>query len=467
MRLPHHLAVGPSGVFHFRLVVPSALHAYVGVRVIKRSLRTRDPSLAKLLAYSMSAGYAALFRELRGERPAMPTPPPLSEILRSLESGQARKFELERDKRTGIVTRAVSTDAEDRAALMEAIRLTSPTDAGSATAGPRPMRTGLTLHNAITVYKNTNAGAITEKREKALAAFEAHFKGDTPVSEIDRRMCAEWAASCITPTRTKRTVANLVSQVSDLWNHLIASGHVVANPVAGVIRYKRGEKKQRAKYSWQAFSNDQLKAIFKPENLAQATTEHVRWGALIGLYTGARVGEIAQIYLDDFLLDSEHPHVRLAAEFDEQTKKTDDSHRIVPIHPDLIRLGLLDRVARLRNEGEKLLFPSINLLAKAGPGSAISKGFSYLISEKLGFSPTRVEARIGFHSLRKNVIQQLQGHDALPGERRRALVGHQAEEGDVHARIYMRKWTAGELAPFEAGLTWGSWLDFEGLRQIL
>jgi hypothetical protein len=47
MRLAHHLLRHPSGVFHFRLVVPADLRAVVGLRIIKKSLRTRDPAVAR------------------------------------------------------------------------------------------------------------------------------------------------------------------------------------------------------------------------------------------------------------------------------------------------------------------------------------------------------------------------------------------------------------------------------------
>ncbi len=41
-RTPHHLLRHPSGVYHFRLVVPQALRGPVGKRIIKVSLRTRS-----------------------------------------------------------------------------------------------------------------------------------------------------------------------------------------------------------------------------------------------------------------------------------------------------------------------------------------------------------------------------------------------------------------------------------------
>ena len=70
MRLPHHLVRHTSGMWHFRLSVPRDLHDALGLRIIKRSLRTRDPASAQVWAYVLSAQYAQVFREARG-RPSM------------------------------------------------------------------------------------------------------------------------------------------------------------------------------------------------------------------------------------------------------------------------------------------------------------------------------------------------------------------------------------------------------------
>jgi hypothetical protein len=79
-----------------------------------------------------------------------------------------------------------------------------------------------------------------------------------------------------------------------------------------------------------------------------------------------------------------------------------------------------------------------------------------------------VHGIVGIHSLRKTVIQTLQG-SSLPAERRRALVGHEAGDlaPDTHAAAYMRAWTPKELAAYHPALSWGQWLDFNELLPLL
>lgn len=156
--------------------------------------------------------------------------------------------------------------------------------------------------------------------------------------------------------------------------------------------------------------------------------------------------------------------VRLTADSDGQSVKTESSRRLVPLHPDLLELGLWDRVEQLRTQGEERLFPKMRIDSKSGTGNAISKGFSYYIAT-LGIKPRRAQGTGGFHGLRKSVIQELQG-TMLPAERRRALVGH--EPGDnVHTGDYMRRRRPDELAQFFPGLTWSRWMNTVALRSLL
>jgi hypothetical protein len=62
MRLPARLKLSKHGVYNFRYVVPQRLRAVFGRSEIKKSLGTRDPVVARQLAYAMNA---RLVEELR------------------------------------------------------------------------------------------------------------------------------------------------------------------------------------------------------------------------------------------------------------------------------------------------------------------------------------------------------------------------------------------------------------------
>jgi hypothetical protein len=64
-------------MWHFCLTVPKDLRAAFGLRYIKKSLRTRDPVLAKWWAYVLGAHYAQIFATTRGAGTTMAKEPPI------------------------------------------------------------------------------------------------------------------------------------------------------------------------------------------------------------------------------------------------------------------------------------------------------------------------------------------------------------------------------------------------------
>jgi integrase len=93
---------------------------------------------------------------------------------------------------------------------------------------------------------------------------------------------------------------------------------------------------------------------------------HLYWAYLILILTGMRPGEVGQIKCADIQTDGEFYYFdlrpfdarkgRVAIE-DLRNLKTNSAGRVIPIHPLLIELGLLDRLLYLRKVGEERLFP--------------------------------------------------------------------------------------------------------------
>ncbi|MEN3033287.1 hypothetical protein, partial [Chromobacterium amazonense] len=110
------------------------------------------------------------------------------------------------------------------------------------------------------------------------------------------------------------------------------------------------------KFGFQAFTLDQVHQLFAPDSFRQLSTG-ARWAALLGLYTGARAGEVGQLFTLDVKEEEGIPCIRFTDEGEDQRLKTDVSNRVVPLHPDLIKLGFLDYVAERRESGDWRLFP--------------------------------------------------------------------------------------------------------------
>jgi integrase len=118
---------------------------------------------------------------------------------------------------------------------------------------------------------------------------------------------------------------------------------------------------------------------------------HLYWAYLILILTGMRPGEVGQIKCVDIQTDGEYYYFdlrpfdarkgRVAIE-DLRNLKSNSSGRVVPIHPLLIELGLLDRLLYLMNAGEERLFPEWKEFAR-GDGTTrwsqpITKSWQYV-----------------------------------------------------------------------------------------
>lgn len=93
---------------------------------------------------------------------------------------------------------------------------------------------------------------------------------------------------------------------------------------------------------------------------------HIYWGFLICILTGMRPGEVGQLKCADIRTDGEFFYFDLrpfdaregrVAIQDLRNLKTNAAGRVIPIHPLLIELGLLDRMNELMDTSEERLFP--------------------------------------------------------------------------------------------------------------
>jgi integrase len=118
---------------------------------------------------------------------------------------------------------------------------------------------------------------------------------------------------------------------------------------------------------------------------------HIYWGYLILILTGMRPGEVGQLQCADLMSDGENFFFDLrpynarngrVAIKDLRNLKTNSSGRIVPIHPLLIDLGLLDRMNELMAAGEERLFPEWEVYKRPDGGlrwsQPMSKSWRYV-----------------------------------------------------------------------------------------
>lgn len=171
-----------------------------------------------------------------------------------------------------------------------------------------------------------------------------------------------------------------------------------------------------------AFSVGELKHIFSHVDYTKFRYAWEFWLPLIGLYTGMRINEICRLRLDDIRSEEGVFFFDITVtEGDEP--KTQAGVRRIPIHDELVRIGLLDYVKRLRRRrGALHLFPDRNYLEGSPSHYPTQKVNKWL--KKIGVAKSGVSlGRKTFHSFRhtfetrcqelmldQRLVDQIMGH---------------------------------------------------------
>lgn len=245
----------------------------------------------------------------------------------------------------------------------------------------------------------SDISADTISQNKGVIQLFAEFVGeDLPVDQLRRKHVAEWRdqlylmpkmAKQVTalknlkfkeviaenqklgrPTIDPKTINRYLSALSPFAKWL-AANDMVGNPImvdAMFIKLDRSKPKRAP------FSDEQLKKLFESplfrgclSNIVEHKTGNFTirdwryWLPLVALFSGMRLGEIAQLLVEDVQEMHGTWVMHVTTEGDEEKKlKTVGSERVVPIHSELIALGFLDYYIVRKEAGSKRLFPEIN-----------------------------------------------------------------------------------------------------------
>ena len=96
----------------------------------------------------------------------------------------------------------------------------------------------------------------------------------------------------------------------------------------------------------------------KSESLAINKPERY-WVTMLAAYSGARLNEVCQLNVADIQRTDGIWAINLNADSKDKSIKTEAGNRIIPLHPKLIDLGLLDYVKQMKNQSQKKLFPNL------------------------------------------------------------------------------------------------------------
>ena len=157
------------------------------------------------------------------------------------------------------------------------------------------------------------------------------------------------------------------------------------------------------------FRSDELKILLESE-----LPGHLHWLTWLGVFTGARLNELAQLSKNLIRQHGSVHYIYFSPELRLKSREKKSCVRSVPIHPKLIEFGFLDYVARCPGD----LFSGLPMHKSGRLSDAPSKAFSRHL-RKIGIK----RPRLSFHSLRHTFSAALKRLSAEWEDRQR-LLGH-------------------------------------------
>lgn len=266
------------------------------------------------------------------------------------------------------------------------------------------------------------------------------------------------------------TANDYIRKLSEMFNWAVTEELMPRNPahkVGDVGKRKRREQDERC-----VFDKADLDNIFGAEWFANGEGKkskrgvytsfqpHYYWLPLLGLYSGGRLNELAQLYLGDvqqtedgywfldFNLDGAN---KIAVDPKDETLlgldkslKTVNSQRVVALHEVIVSLGLPEYVKALAEAGHERLFPELAFDKVKGYGKAAGSWFNErYLGEKLKIVRDGTKT---FHSFRHMFVTGL--FDAeVPETTVAQLAGHERGE-TMSGRRYRKDQEAAKLKPY-------------------
>ena len=406
------------GAFYYlNLRLPKHLFPRCNTLRLSLNLRSRQPatflasSLAQLIHSHLLEHPLADLQTLRtlcvGWRDATPapatrsvvrSPSPISpkQVIDSPTLGTLSKRYVEEGKRGG-TWRVVSTHEVERS-LRDLFEL----------MGDMP----------IAAFDANQARLLKDRLSRCPQYFglRPEFKGKTLLQVVE--------SGSTYKTVTAVTVNNRLRKLSAFINWCKTNGYIQDNPLTGLKMMTGSAKEARL-----SFEQHDLITLLDLDALKTEARKHPwrYWIPLLGRYTGARLEELCQLRVDDFVEQQGIHCIRVDDSSEGQNLKNASSRRMLPIHPSLIELGLLQHVESARASGGHRLFPELEPV-RGKLGHAPSKWFGRY-KAKRGID----DSKKTFHSFRHTFIDDLRDAGVQDSLIKR-IVGH--EDSAVTFGVY-------------------------------
>lgn len=309
---------GKTGVIYFRKAVPKDLWTILGRREIKVSLKTCSGAEARRRHAELNGAWEGHFDDLRqGDKVEVPIGfSPLAA--------------------------PISTPALLRVGAVRP-------SAGEAVNADRPGIPQWAL-NPVAIFdlmaRERQFAPATVKRHRPI--IEAVAKEHPDIRTINSDWCVSWKNQLIAAGLTPSTVQYAyLAALRNLMGFAVSNRYVLTNPLTGLGVKVKATKRNRPE---RGFTDAEARIVLRATtgsfgDLLPADQKRARrWLPWICNYTGARIGEAAQLRKKDFVKEEGVWVMLIRPEAGSvKNRKT----RRVPVHPHLIEQGLIEVVQGL------------------------------------------------------------------------------------------------------------------------
>lgn len=331
-------------------------------------------------------------------------------------------------------------------------------------------------------YARERSGRVSkdtwDQNRKVVALFDDFACGKAHISQLNRKNVRDWKDKLFAwpvkaveskvfrglsfldvieknkvvgkPVIQDKTINRYLAALGGFCEWLLANDFIREDVMRGM--YLEVDRKKKTVFPYSA---DQLRTIFASplfHKCAGDEREHENgkveirdwryWIPLIAIYSGARLGEIAQLRIAD--VRQLHGvwifHITEEGEGGKSVK-TEGSQRVVPVHSKLIQMGFLKFHARQAAFGDKL-FPEM----KPDARGYISGTASTFFNDYFRNIGVKTDRSRNFHSLRHNVADAFRSvgyldeeHGVLLGHTKASTTGKYGvmPEGPLQKRVQM------------------------------
>ncbi|MFM2476406.1 tyrosine-type recombinase/integrase [Celerinatantimonas sp. MCCC 1A17872] len=217
-------------------------------------------------------------------------------------------------------------------------------------------------------------------------------------------------------TLSPSSVKSYLEKCSTLFKWLCLHEYITRNPFESIKVNDGTGRKHKISDERPPWNEEQLNKLFSSPIYTNKEFKHpyYYWLPLLGLFTGARLNEICQLYVADVTCKTGIWCIHITDQRSDQKIKNANSERVLPIHSKLIELGFLEYIDSLDKNGR--VFPELNY-QRDGYSTAAGKWFSRY-KERCG-----IEQKIVFHSFRHTVATELK-QAGIASEKAAAMLGH-------------------------------------------